>query len=472
MVGLFERKTMSYKRAVCIYPYYNEVPIYEFFPPLGLEYVAAAIEDLVENICIVDLRYEENFEKVVGAGADLFCVSVNWHYELDSVCAVIRSLPAEATTVVGGKFATENVEDLFTRCPNIDVIVRGDGEETMREFIRAGSPKNVAGLSYRDKGRIVHNVNRPLAAVSNTLRPNRKRRRYQYQISYKKIGLGYSFDSIVSSQGCPFNCKFCSFKMSPLGQRREWSARTPESILEELKETNARVVAFVDDNFFADIKRVEKICDLIIAAKMKKLFVANARISIANHPALLKKLYRAGFRLLMIGLESAQDKSLKLLNKGFTTADARKAFAVLRRSNILINGYFIVGLFGETEEEMLEIIPFAREIGLDLISPNRLRYEKYSELAHLLEENDEYYVGDANRIYSRKYGPADINRIVKQISSGFFDAGQVCAVARKGLRIGFPGWVFYFHLTVGLPRIISQARKRKRMRLLAARVGS
>jgi magnesium-protoporphyrin IX monomethyl ester (oxidative) cyclase len=472
VVGLFERKTMSYKSAVCIYPYYNEVPIYEFFPPLGLEYVAAAIEDLVENICIIDLRYEENFEKVVGAGADLFCVSVNWHYELDSVCEVIRSLPAEATTVVGGKFATENVENLFTRCPNIDVIVRGDGEETMREFIRAGSPKNVAGLSYRDKGRIVHNANRPLAAVSNTLRPNRKRRRYQYRISYKKIGLGYSFDSIVSSQGCPFNCKFCSFKMSPLGQRREWSARTPESILEELKETKARVVAFVDDNFFADIKRVEKICDLIIAAKMKKLFVANARISIANHPDLLKKLYRAGFRLLMIGLESAQDKSLKLLNKGFTTADARKAFAVLRKANILINGYFIVGLFGETEEEMLEIIPFAREIGLDLISPNRLRYEKYSELAHLLEENDEYYVGDANRIYSRKYGPGDINRIVKQISSGFFGAGQVCAVARKGLRIGFPGWVFYLHLIVGLPRIISQARKRKRMRRLAAGVGN
>lgn len=455
---------MSYKSAVCIYPYYNEVPIYEFFPPIGLEYVAAAIEDLVEDVCIIDLRYEEDFEKVVHAGADLFCVSVNWHYELDSVCEVIRSLPAEATKVVGGKFATENVEELFARCPNIDIIVRGDGEETMREFLTSGSPENIAGLSYRDKDRPVHNANRPLAAVSNTLRPNRKRRRYQYRISYKKIGLGYTFDSIVSSQGCPFNCKFCSFKMSSLGQKRNWSARTPESILEELKETKARVVAFVDDNFFADIGRVERICDLIIEAKIQKIFVANARISIANHSGLLKKLHRAGFRLLMIGLESAQDKSLQMLNKGFTTADVRKAFAVLRKSNILINGYFIVGLFGETEEEMLQIVPFAREIGVDLISPNRLRYEKYSELAHLLEGNDEYYVGEANRIYSKRYGPRDINRIVKRISAEFFDAGQAGRIVRKGLRIGFPGWIFYLHFIVGLPRIISQARKRRGMR--------
>ncbi|MEE9456296.1 MAG: radical SAM protein [bacterium] len=460
---------MHFKNVVAIYPYYYEVPVYEFFPPLGLEYVVAAVEDLLEDVCVVDLRYEEDFEGVVGGGADLFCVSVNWPYEFDSVCEVIRSLPAEATTVVGGKFATENVEELFARCPNVDVIVRGDGEETLREFVRAGSPANVDGLSYRDDGRVVHNANRRLAAVSDTLYPNRKRRRYRYKISFQKVGLGYSFDSLVSSQGCPFNCKFCSFKMNPLGQKRDWSARSPASVLAELKEIDAKVVAFVDDNFFADIKRVEEICDLIIEAKLNKFFLANARISVADHPDLLKKMYRAGFRLLMIGLESAQDKSLKQLNKGFKTADVRKAFAVLRESNMLTNGYFIVGLMGETEEEMLQIVPFAREIGIDLISPNRLRYEKYSGLARLVDESDDYYVGEGNRVFSKRYGPKDINRIVKRISSGFFDRRQIWAVVRKGLRIGFPGWKFYPHLVFGLPRIISRAKKRrKRLRAKAA----
>ncbi|UCF04185.1 MAG: B12-binding domain-containing radical SAM protein [bacterium] len=450
---------MRFKNVVCIYPYFQEVPIYEFFPPIGLEYVAAAIEDHVDDICIIDLRYEENYKKTVDTGADLFCVSVNWHYEFDSVCEVIRSLPVDVMTVIGGKFATENVEELFRRCPNIDVIVRGDGEETLKEFIQIGSPESVEGLSYRCNGRIIHNANRSLSDVSNTLYPNRKRRRYRYRISYKKIGLWYSFDSIVSSQGCPFNCKFCSFKMNPLGQKRDWSARTPESVLTELEEIDAKVVAFIDDNFFVDIKRVERICDLIIEAKLNKIFLANARISIAKHPALLKKMYRAGFRLLMIGLESAHDKSLELLNKGFKTKDVREAFAVLRESKMLTNGYFIVGLFGETKEEMLEIVSYAREIGIDLISPNRLRYEKFSGLARLLEDYDDYYVGEANRIYSKRYGPEEINRIVKGISSGFFNREQLWKIVMKGLRIGFPGWSFYLHLIIALPRIVSQARK-------------
>jgi radical SAM superfamily enzyme YgiQ (UPF0313 family) len=458
---------MSFKHALCIYPYYREVPIYEFFPPLGLEYIAAAIEDRVGKTSVIDLRYEKRFDEELRAGADLFLVSVNWHYEFDSVCEVIRSLPAGTMTVVGGRYATENIDELFSRCPNIDAIVRGDGEDTIRELVGTGSPANVAGLTWRDGGRIVHNPDRPLATISDVLYPNRAKRRSRYRISYRNINLGYTFDSLLSSQGCPFNCKFCSFKTNTLGQKRDWSARTPESVLKELDEIDAKVVAFIDDNFFADLKRVHRICDLILEAKMKKIFLANARITIANHPDLLEKMHRAGFRLLMIGLESAQDKSLKLLNKGFKTEDAKKAFAVLRKSNMLTNGYFIVGLFGESEEEMLEIAPYAKEIGVDLISPNRLRYEKYSGLAKLLEGNDEYYIGDGNRIYSKKYGPAEINRIVKRISREFFDAGQAWAIVRKGIRIGFPGWRFYGHIVIGLPRIAAAARRRRRSRRAA-----
>ncbi len=459
---------MSYKNVVCLYPYFQEVPIYEFFPPLGLEYIAAAIEDLVGSVTVVDLRYEEDFTGIKNSDADLYCVSVNWHYEYDSVREVIRSLPPDVTTVVGGKFATVNVEDLFEQCPNIDVVVRGDGEETIREFVEKGSPVGVNGLSYRGDNGIVHNDTREPSDVSDQLFPNRKNRRYQYKISYRHIGLGYTFDSMASSQGCPFKCKFCSFKSNPLGQQRGWSARSPESVIEELKQIDAKVVAFIDDNFFVDIPRAEKICDLIIENKINKIFLANARILVARHPELLKKMYKAGFRLLMIGLESAQDKSLKSLQKGFKTADAQKAFEVLRKSNILTNGYFIVGLIGETEEEMLEIAPYAKSLGVDLISPNRLRYEKYSGLVDMLKENDDYYVGEHNRIYSKQYGPKEINRITKKISSEFFDGAQIASIARKGLRIGFPGWRLWANAVVKLPKIYTKTKNRKKRPRAAA----
>ncbi len=445
---------MKHRRVVCIYPYQQEVSGYEFFPPIGLEYIAGAVQDLVQDISIIDLRYETDYKRIVNNGADLFCVSVNWHYEFDSVCKIIRSLSREVMTVVGGRYASENVEELFALCPNIDVIVRGDGEETMREFIKYGSPAAIEGLSHRCNNKIIHNENRCLPPVSNALFPNRKARRYTYNMSYKKVNLGYSFDSLMSSRGCPFNCKFCSFKLNPLGQKRNWSARTPESVIRELREIQAKVVAFIDDNFFADIKRAERICELIIKENLNKIFIANARISIAFHPELIKKMYLAGFRLLMFGIESAQDKTLKQLVKGFTTEEVKKAFTLLRNSNMLTNGYFIIGCIGETDEEMLEIAKFASGIGVDVISTNRLRYEKYSGLKEILQKNRDYYVGKDNRIYSKKYGPEEINRILKQINAEFFHARHLFSLVIKGIRIGFPSWVFFLRLTIALPRIL------------------
>lgn len=458
----------NYARVVCIYPYFQEVPIYEFFPPLGLEYVAAAIEDLVQEVKIFDLRregdYAEALRSEIRAGVDLFCVSVNWPYEFESVCEIIRSLPHGTPTVLGGKYATENVEEFFAQCPNVDVIVRGDGEETMREFVETGSPRGVLGLSYRNNGSLVHNENRALKPVSDTLIPNRKNRRYAYRVSYKKTDLGYSFDSMVASRGCPFNCKFCSFKRNPLGQKRDYSERSPESVVGELKQIDARLVAFLDDNFFVNIPRAERICDLIIREKIDKFFIVNARISIAFHPRLLKKMHRAGFRLLMIGIESAQDKSLKQLQKGFKTADVRRAFETLRKSNMMTGGYFIVGLIGETQKEMLEIGDFADEIGVDFIHLNRLRFEKYSALAGLLETEKDYYVGEKNRIYSKKYGPKEINAILKRIRNRFFHPKKILFLVWKGVRIGFPDWTIFLRAAVNLPRIGLRLLLRKRRR--------
>jgi magnesium-protoporphyrin IX monomethyl ester (oxidative) cyclase len=374
---------VKFEKVVCIYPYFREVPIYEFFPPIGLEYIAAAIEDLVDDVRVVDLRFEKDLHGFLRDGADMFCVSVNWHYEFDSVCELIRALPKDATTVVGGRHATANVQQLFDACPNIDVIVRGDGEATMREVVASGSPEHLEALSYRRNGKVIHNANRTLRPVSNTLFPNREARRYKYRISYQKVGLGYGVDSVVSSRGCPFNCRFCSFNRNPLGQRRTYSERTPESVIAELRRIPAKIIAFLDDNFFVNLKRAEEICDLLIKEKLNKKFIVNARVSIGFQPILLEKMYRAGFRLLMIGIESAQDKSLKALDKGFTTADVRNAFKGLRKSNMLTSGYFIVGIIDETMEDMIEIASFAEEIGLDLIHLNRLRYERYSGLGDL-----------------------------------------------------------------------------------------
>ena len=420
---------------LCLYPYVKEVPIYEFFPPIGLEYVATAVSDMVESIRIVDARYVKDPMSYFGPSVDTALVSVNWNYSYDEVCSVIRQIPSHVRVIVGGRQATDYVEDLFLRCPNISIIVRGEGEATMRDLFSGRPLEEVKGISYVDDGKVVHNEARPLLSVNDAISPDRALRTTTYRATIRGIDLGVSFDAVMSSRGCPYKCKFCTFKLNPLGQLRKWEARSPESTVEEIEALDAEFVAFVDDNFAADMNRVENICDLIISRGIKKMFLCNVRIDIARQPALLKKMRKAGFKVLMVGLESAQDKSLVAMQKGFKTDGVRDAFKVLARSGMLINGYFIIGIIGEDEDEMLMMSQYASEIGLDFISLNRLRWEKFSPLEDIVKANAGYYIGQDNGIYSKRYGRKELTSILKRIHRKFYTPGHVMQILVKALKL-------------------------------------
>lgn len=445
-----------------LYPYVKEVPIYEFFPPIGLEYVATAVSDMVESIRIVDSRYVKDPMSHFGPSIDTALVSVNWNYSYDEVCEVIRQIPSHVRVIVGGRQATDYVDDLFQRCPNISVIVRGEGEATLKDLFSGRPLEEVKGISYVANGKVVHNESRPLQSVNDVQRPDRALRTTTYRASIRGIDLGVSFDVIMSSRGCPYKCKFCTFKLNPLGQMRTWEARSPESTVEEIEALDAEFVAFVDDNFSANMDRVETICDLIIARGIKKMFLCNVRIDIAKRPALLEKMRKAGFKVLMVGLESAQDKSLVSMQKGFKTHNVKEAFKVLARSGMLINGYFIIGVIGENEDEMLMIAPYATEIGLDFLSLNRLRWEKFSPLEDLVKANAGYYIGQDNGIYSEKYGRKELTSILKRINQSFYTPRHVLQVLTKALKLGLLTPRRLLKLLFYVPYILAKTTASKR----------
>lgn len=456
------RQGIKPSNVLCLYPYVKEVPIYEFFPPIGLEYVATAVSDMVKSISIVDSRYVKDPMSCFTPLVDTALVSVNWNYTYDEVCSVIRQIPSHIRVIVGGRQATDCVEDLFQRCPNISVIVRGEGEATTRDLFSGRPLEEVKGISYVDGGKVVHNESRPLSSVNDVKRPDRKLRTTAYRATIRGIDLGLSFDAVMSSRGCPYKCKFCTFKLNPLGQMRTWEARSPESTIEEVEALDADFVAFVDDNFSADMDRVESICDLIIARGIKKMFLCNVRIDIARRPALLEKMKKAGFKVLMVGLESAQDKSLVSMQKGFKTNTVREAFKVIARSGMLINGYFIIGVIGEDEDEMLMISPYASEIGLDFISLNRLRWEKFSPLEDLVKATPGYYIGQDNGIYSEKYGRKELTTILKRIHREFYSPGHVMQILVKALKLGVLSPRRLFTLLYYVPYILLKTSASKR----------
>jgi hypothetical protein len=129
----------------------------------------------------------------------------------------------------------------------------------------------------------------------------------------------------------------------------------------------------------------------------------------------------------------------------------RDAFAVLSRYDFYLHGYFIYGNIGETEEEMLYIPKFAKEIKLDSISFQKLRVEKFSPLKEIIEQTPGYhYDRDGGPVYSDRYGLKELGQIRNRIRSEFYDLPQVVHIIRKAGRLGIFGWC---DLADALPRL-------------------
>jgi len=459
---------MKYKHVLFLNPYIESTAtsIMGLFPPTGLEYVATAAKGLTERITLLDLRYEKELAdknklfEFIKKDVDLICVGIGWDRQFDQICQLINEIPAGAPLVVGGYKATEQVENLFGICPRIDVIVRGEGEDATKDILKGKPLPEIQGVSFRKGREVVHNANRPLADIDTLIYPDRTLRRNTYRMALNGMPVSkLTFDSVLSARGCPFKCKFCTFSLNPLGQKRNYSKRNVKSVIKEIEELSAGAVLFSDDNFFADIKRAEEICDLIIERGIKKRFIAQARIEISNYPELLRKMVKAGFKILLMGIESPHDRILKLINKGFDSAGIRRAFDELRKHDIYYHGYFIYGNITETEEEMLCIAKFAKEIGLDSITFQKLRIEKFSPLKEIALATPGYHVTERGELYSDTYSHAALKKIGRKIKFTFFTFPQLFKAAHKLIRIRFltGGELFSFfwggpRLTLGILR--------------------
>ena len=461
---------MKYNHALALYPYFRDsTSIVGLFPPTGIEYIATSMKDLVGKVTLLDLRHEKEFQDIntlrdfVKKEIDLLCISIIWSYGFKEICELISKLPDEIPIVVGGYKATEEVEYLFEKCPNIDVIVRGEGEETIKELVKGVPYKDIHGISYRENGNIVHNKNRPLTDVNTIPFPDRSLRRIIYHFVSHGIKItNLTFDTILTTRGCPYKCKFCTFSLNPLGQKREYIERSLSSVIEELKTISADIVLFSDDNFFTNPKRSEKLCDLIIENNIKKRFIVQTRIEITRQPQLLEKAEKAGFKLFLVGIESPHDRILKQIQKGFTQQKIREAFKVFNKYNFYIHGYFIYGNIGETEDEMVYIAEFAKDLKLDSITFQKLRIEKYSPLTELVAKIPGYHYDElGGPLYSDQYTLEKLKKIRDRIKFSFYNMRQIKNIIKKAYKIGLLTTPDFILFSLSLPKLIFKMIKRE-----------
>ena len=425
---------------LCIYPWAEKVSVTNWFPPIGLECIAAAIENVGIHTHTVDMRFDTDPAMLTECSAEATCISVNWEDQIPILPHLLQHLTSNQHIIVGGRAATFNTEEIFNTCPQVDIIVRGDGEETIGELFSKKPLAEITGLSYRKNGEIHHNPNRHFDTIPEEIYPDRTKRNYPYHVRMGNFDTGIPFDLLSSSRGCPFNCKFCTFSRNPLGEKRPWCGRSPESVVKELEELEANFVLFTDDHFAVDLKRVEQICDLIFQKNIKKTLAVALRVETAFHEKVVEKMYAAGFKFLSLGIESTVDKTLAEMEKGFDTAKARAACKLLRKYPFILVGYFLVGNIGEEKDDMLNIADFAAELGLDFIYPSYLKIEKYSALEELVDQSKDYYVDNKGYICSKRYSRDDLKDIRHRIHKRFYTIPKALSIARKIFQFRLISW--------------------------------
>src|SRR5262245_11699228 len=361
---------------------------FEHMPPVGIRMPNGALTSLAGNVdphhqvAIADLilvqdRVRETVCRLVGeTQPDLVGLSVMTFQRgtARKIVELVRALRPQARIVVGGYDPSLAPEAYAASPGGADFIVRGEGEVTFRELVRAieegGSLAGVAGLTYRDGEAVHRNPDRPVnrlqgAALRLPRRDARVLRGY--------TPLGRQVDVVETSRGCTFDCSFCSI----IAMRgRNFHTFDFERVLDDIRDARAhgaRAIFIVDDNITLDVRRFEALCRAIIDAKLHTLrFVVQAMTSsIANHGAGLAPLMRrAGFRYVFLGIENILEQDLRFLrassknrerrNGQFVGNAAATAIDYLHRNRMYVVGGLIVGNPDDTADSIEANLEFAR----------------------------------------------------------------------------------------------------------------
>jgi anaerobic magnesium-protoporphyrin IX monomethyl ester cyclase len=365
---LIDRKI---ERVVLINPNFITKSITDTFtiPALGLESIAANILDLAEvkiiNGKVRNLTVEQIMKEINSFRPDVVGISCCFTIGVNFALRVAKKSKEKGYVIILGGWHPHFLHSDLLKYPFIDIIVRGEGEITFRELMKNKDLEEIKGISYKINGSIIDNPDRPLITDLDKLPlPARKLRNTKSYFQYFQMPI----DAIETSRGCPHKCTFCNIHLFNRGTYR---TKSTERVIEELKLIiglkKCKDVLIVDDNFTANIFRVERICDKIIREGMKLHLICQSRIDvITKHPEVIKKMSQAGFWLFFLGIESFNQGFLDGVQKKVQFKDILKAIKILHDNNILIIGSMLIGSnFDEEEKDTDKMIKVVKRIGID-----------------------------------------------------------------------------------------------------------
>ncbi len=360
--------TNKTKVALVTPPVLEKVAHHPLFPPLGLAYMAAVLEQVGVEVKIIDspvlnFNYEnikselEAFQPtIVGVG------SMTPTIESALKCAqTAKEAAPDAQVLMGGPHATFADSEILTTEKAVDVIVRGEGEETILELAKQAPLGDIRGISFRRNGAVIQTPNRPFIQNLDAL----PRPAYKYLPIEKYNITGRNLLPIISSRGCPFACPFCVASQM-FGQ--QFRARSPKNVLDEMEwlrdEYGAEGIAFQDDTLTFSKQRAIDICDGIIERKIDLHWGCGTRADVVTKEV-MAKMAKAHCDETMFGVESGCQCMRDVLRKRVSTEQCENAIKWTKEAGIFVTVSVILGYPGETKETLQETLDFVRKVEPD-----------------------------------------------------------------------------------------------------------
>lgn len=356
------------------------------WPPLGILYCATVLANEGFEVSVLDQAAKgfsttQAVSWVKKEDPDIlgFSVLSSSSKEVGKIASLVKKENPNIYVVLGNYHPTFNAERLLKKYPDIDVIVRGEGEYTNLELTRClqrgKSLKKVDGITYRDNdGKTATTPERPLIKDLDSL-PFPNRRLVDCEYASRIFGIKTAtkkFTSLLSSRGCPFQCTFCACREFARGV---WRPRSVENIVEELEflySEGFREFLFVDDNFTLNPRRVVKFCNMLKKRRIKIEWFCDSRVDNCGFDT-FREMVKTGCRILYFGMESANQRILDYYKKHITPEQSKIAARNARKAGMdIIVGSFIVGAPDETRKEIQNTLRFAQKIDIDVPSFNIL----------------------------------------------------------------------------------------------------
>ncbi len=355
-----------------IYPSQNDKYGFpENMMPLGICWIAAFLEQSGFSVKILDQQVDkENLEsflkrespKIVGVGG-----TTETRFESFSISEKIKKINLSIIVIYGGPHATFTAEDTLTNIPSIDIVVLGEGEQSFLEicktvFENAFAFNTIKGISYRQKGNIIHNP--PQGRLKNLdslpfpARHLLKIDRYNLKMDFNNLNAL----SIITSRGCPINCTFCSAS-SLWG--KNYTTRSPANVADEIEDLltkyNIQGIKFFDSTLTLSKKHITGLCNEFINRRLAFNWECEVRADTVDE-SLLELMRDAGCYYIDVGLESPNERTLKNINKKITLQQFENVLDWANTLGLKTKVFLTWGHPGETLAEGIETWEYAKQL--------------------------------------------------------------------------------------------------------------